>query len=76
MKARFLKLNEGGPNPRLDSWVMVGAFSDFLLIMLLLYYKEFLHNGHKSLYMSHLRGKKNGFCQEATHRNALNNSSQ
>lgn len=34
-------LNEGGPNPRLDSWVMMDDLSDFLLSMSLLYYKIF-----------------------------------
>lgn len=76
MKASFLELNEGGQIPRFDSLVMVDALSDFALIMLLIHYKNFLHNGHKHLYMSHPRGKKNSLCQGTTHGNALNNRPQ
>lgn len=68
MKARFLKLNEAGPNPRFDSWVMVGDFSDFSADYASVILQRILHNGHKSLYTSHLRGKKNGLCQGTTHK--------
>lgn len=78
MGTESLRLELGGLTPSVSDgvlWLLWVLSQIFLLIMLEQYSKEFMHNGHKSHYTSHLRGKKNGLCQVSTYRNTLNNSS-